>query len=305
VFDAAQPQTWLNWVTPRGGYLLGKNVISSTRPSGYNPPASAPGFEHFWPTSPVALYGLISNDPTTLNAERPMRYSDIDGVIRPADGFWGALPTIPARTADRPVILNRPFRGVGEMGYVFRDTPWKSLDFSTKWSGDLGLLDVFSLDETTGTSPLVAGKVNLNTRQEAVLATLLRGTYKQDGVPEMTAAQAIALAAGIVAESKKASFRDRGEFVRRVLDRSGTNDILAADIRKTEREAAVRALGEIGSTRTWNLMVDLVAQAGRLTTAANSESDFIVRAEHRVWIHVAIDRITGEVVSVQREKVKE
>jgi hypothetical protein len=92
--------------------------------------------------------------------------------------------------------------------------------------------------------------------------------------------------------------------VDRVLNAGGT-DPLAGDSLKVAREAAVRTLAEIGTTRTWNFMIDLVAQTGRFTAASKSGSDFMVQSEERVWIHVAIDRMTGEVLELRKEVVNE
>ena len=71
------------------------------------------------------------------------------------------------------------------------------------------------------------------------------------------------------------------------------------------RESAIRALADAGQTRTWNLMIDLVAQTGRYRTGETSLSNFIVDGEQRYWLHVAIDRYTGKVVDEQLERVKE
>ena len=261
------------------------------------------------------LFGLVSNNPDAdaPNAANPARYPDPDGVIRPGDGYFGALPTVRGQITDRPIILNRPFRSVGELGYVFRDVPWKTLDFFTRRSGDLGLLDVFSISETDGDPPLTAGQINLNTRHTAALAAVLLNSSKQLAETNtsvsssgMSAAQANTIAEAIVAESKERPFADKGDLVTRVLNSGGTNaPPLAGDTRKTARESAVRTLAEIGSTRTWNFLIDLVAQTGRFTAASKSGSDFMVQGEERVWIHVAIDRMTGEVLEIRREVVNE
>ena len=277
--------------------------------------ALAPGFElmpalsAFPPAQrnrfKAPLYGLVSNSPDALDASRPFRYSDPDEVVRPGDGYFGTLPTVPGRTADRPIILNRPFRSVGELGYVFRDLPWKTLDFSTRHSGDLGLLDVFSISETDGDPPLTAGQINLNTRQTAVLATVLQNSSKGVAASELSAAESQALAEAIVSESTLRPFTDKGDLVARVLNAGTGADPLAGDVLKAAREAAVRTLAEIGTIRTWNFLIDLVAQSGRFTPASQSGSDFVVQGEERVWIHVAIDRMTGEVLELRREVVNE
>ena len=309
--DSASPFTGAllhdrKWQVSIGGWSAGFSSTLSTLVGGFELVSGIAGL-----TRPP-LFGLVSNNPDVLNAANPSRYSDPDGVIRPGDGYFGALPTVRGRFADRPLLLNRPFRTVGELGHVFRDSPWKSLDFSTRRSGDLGLLDVFSISETDGDPPLTAGQINLNTRQTAALAAALQNSSKQlagvnPGVPssELTAAQAQTLAQAIVDESEVKPFADKGDLVARVLNAGTGTDPLAGDTLKTAREAAVRALAEIGTTRTWNFLIDLVAQTGRFTASSRNGSDFLVQGEERVWIHVAIDRMTGEILELRREVVNE
>jgi hypothetical protein len=75
----------------------------------------------------------------------------------------------------RPYFLHRPFRSVAELGYVFSDTPWRNLDFFTSESGSAVLLDTFCINETSDSNALVAGKINLNTRQAPPLKAILAG----------------------------------------------------------------------------------------------------------------------------------
>src|SRR5581483_2747177 len=61
-------------------------------------------------------------------------------------------PTPPAPAVSigdnwRPVMMNRPFRSVGEMGYAFRDQPFRTLSFSSASSPDAGLLDLFTTND--------------------------------------------------------------------------------------------------------------------------------------------------------------
>jgi hypothetical protein len=72
---------------------------------------------------------------------------------------------------------------------------------------------------------------------------------------------------------------------------------------KACREAFVRTLADVGQTRTWNLMIDLVAQAGRYPPNATSLDQFVVEGERRYWLHVAIDRFTGTVIDENLEPV--
>ena len=149
-----------------------------------------------------------SDDP---NAPYRQAYSDPDDVVRRASGAHASvggftegqgLPMSKSAgdaalsAENRPVVLNRPFQSVGEMGYAFRGSPWKNVSFSTAESGDAALLDVFCISEpppipVTGrtmaststvesSQPLVAGKVNLNTRQQPVLKALLSGALKDE-----------------------------------------------------------------------------------------------------------------------------
>jgi hypothetical protein len=75
---------------------------------------------------------------------------------------------------------------------------------------------------------------------------------------------------------------------------------------KTERESIARALGEADQTRTWNLLIDVIAQSGRYPPNATSfQNGFVVEGEQRYWVHVAIDRFTGQVIDKQIEPVNE
>src|SRR5206468_7300637 len=56
------------------------------------------------------------------------------------------------------------------------------------------------------------------------------------------------------------------------------------------RETIARALSEVGQTRTWGLLIDLVAQTGHYAPNAAGFADFIVEGEKRYWLHIAIDR---------------
>ena len=53
-------------------------------------------------------------------------------------------------------------------------------------------------------------------------------------------------------------------------------------------------------------MIDVVAQTGHFKpNAARLQNDFVVEGEEHDWVHVAIDRFTGQVVDKQTEVVKE
>jgi hypothetical protein len=52
-------------------------------------------------------------------------------------------------------------------------------------------------------------------------------------------------------------------------------------------------------------MIDVVAQSGRYAPGETDLPKFIVEGEQHYWVHVAIDRFTGEVIDRQIEPVNE
>jgi hypothetical protein len=284
-------------------------------------------------------------------------------------------------------MLHRPFRSVGELGYVFSDTPWRNLDFSTAESGGSALLDVFCINDTDNPNGLIAGKVNLNTRQSPVLKAILAEAYLDPVLLSGTAATAqidAASTADLVARALVAHttgtssglgpLENVSELVGKFISKTpindlgsmlngGTNGTLnsslgfydgkmsyagfsdggwdtsaqtpklsspATDVYSAYqnsstfstnsndngtqdtisyiqrfREAPIRALAASGQTRVWNLLIDVVAQTGRYPESAADLSKFVVEGEQHYWVHVAIDRYTGQIIDKQIEVVKE
>ncbi len=268
-----------------------------------------------------------------------------DRVQRPGDGIYynpsgtGANPeALPSSTVDyikdRPIILNRPFRSVGELGYAYRGVEWRTIDFcSGNLSGDAGLLDMFTVGESQKltpnysvtspvqayyTSALTGGLVNINTHHPEVLAALLSGSLKNDvdstsPVPAsnlISSAQANAIASAIVTETGTSTAThgpliNRSELVTRIMSLSGVTTQLSGTVSKPEREAVVRALAEPTDTRTWNLLVDLDVQVGHYPPSSTTLDQFSVQGERRYWLHLAIDRYTGKVIDEQLEVVND
>jgi hypothetical protein len=58
------------------------------------------------------------------------------------------------------------------------------------------------------------------------------------------------------------------------------------------KEAIARALAEVGQTRTWNLLIDVIAQTGKYkpNSADLGGSNFVVEGEKRYWLHIALGR---------------
>jgi hypothetical protein len=261
-------------------------------------------------------------------------YADNDGVTRPADAIYpGAASTTGASTpyyttstAYHPIMLNRPFRNVAELGYAFRDLPWKTLDFFTDKSADAGLLDVFCINDGTqvldaqnnivGMAPptTVAGSVNVNSTQAADLQTALAGAIldelnstTQVSNTGTSATAAPVLAANIVNATSTTPMQNKGELITRAtlpttILPTGSTDNQAV---KARREVVPRAITSVSQTRVWNLVIDVVAQSGRYPPGETDPKKFIVEGEQRYWVHVAIDRFTGQVIDKQIEVVNE
>jgi len=275
----------------------------------------------------------------------PVYIRDGDGIARRAMGGYATdtssggganqtpgLPMVTGNDDSRPMILNRPFRSVAEMGTTFSDSSWKNIDFSFPESGYAALLDAFCLNETDAANGLVAGRVNLNTRQAPVLQALLAGVFKNDSTAEkLTATQVEELAKLLVARTTSTDpgngpLANRAELIGRyigagaddadpALHYSGfSSEIGTVPSLKAEnsarisrmREAALRALVDSGTARTWNLLIDVVAQSGRFAPVGNNlQRDFIVFGERRCWLHIAIDRSTGQILDRKIETVIE
>jgi hypothetical protein len=230
-------------------------------------------------------------------------------------------------------MLNRPFRNVAELGYVFRDLPWKTLDFFTDKSADAGLLDIFTINDgglvtTGGVAPVInmvmptmaAGSVNLNGTQATDLQPVLGGTIL-DEINTTTvnktgagATDAPVLAAKIVnatnpiVNPSATPMQNKAELITRAglpttILPSASNDNQAV---KARREVVPRAMTSVSQTRVWNVLIDVVAQSGKYKPNAQSlTNDFVVEGEQHYWVHVAIDRFTGEVLDKQIEVVNE
>lgn len=215
-----------------------------------------------------------------------------------AYGRENAAPSpVPSPT---PIVLNRALRNPGELGYAYKNAT-TTLDFSISSSGDASLLDLFSISPAN----MRAGVINLNTRNSLALAAMIAGTIRNEGsTAVVTAANGRNAALDIVAATDPATG----------LPTLGRHELgrLTAAVRSSAtgageeaRELIARSLAEVTQARTWNLMIDLIAQSGRYPASATSLSQFVVEGERRYWLHVAIDRFTGEVIDQQIEAVYE
>lgn len=278
---------------------------------------------------PEAWNTISDNKPTSW-----VRYTDPDGVLRRAMGGYNTsgtvgLPLVYRNEDSRPVILNRPFRSVAELGYAFRGMPWKQLDFWTPESGDAALLDVFCISEhqdqngnplAEDQDPIVGGRFSLNTKRPEVVQALLQGVAKADGV-FLSEADARSIANALVAwtsgtASPQGPLKNRAELVGRYDDSASTKFsgfsseierlLPAADAPiQMRRQSVMRALADTGTTRTWAFLIDIIVQKGKYPANSTGLDKFMVEGEQRYWVHLALDRITGKVLFEKIEMVHE
>jgi Putative Ig domain len=268
-------------------------------------------------------------------------YRDNDNILRPADAIYpgaasnsgSSTPYYTTSASYHPIMLNRPFRNVAELGYVFRDLPWKTLDFFTDKSADAGLLDIFTINDGTPVSDstgnivgmaapaTVAGTVNMNSiyidpnnsNLAPVAQPILAGALWDDSSSTVAATgsgdqTAQTMTKRLVNATSATPVQNKAELITRsglptTILPTASNDNQAV---KARREALPRAMASVSQTRVWNVLIDVVAQSGRYKPNAQSlRDDFIVEGEQHYWVHVAIDRFTGQVLDKQIEVVNE
>jgi len=248
--------------------------------------------------------GLENTDPARPNASPAPSPFPLPTGMSP--------PPPPAITTY--AMLNRPFRNVGEFGYAFRTasapTPTpspnpKTIDFYTASSSDAPLLDLFTYNSATVRS----GIVSLNTQNVAVITAILTGAFQTEQnigpapSPSPVASPAAKSAAtNIVNATTNQPTLSRAEIAR--LSSVVTNTPFTTS--EETRETIARALAEVTQTRTWGLLIDLITQTGRYPPGTTDlMQQFVVEGEKRYWLHIAIDRFTGEIIDEQLEAVYE
>lgn len=242
-------------------------------------------------------------------------YADIDGVRRAGDAITSGDTSamVPVNSLDRSLILARGYQSVAELGQVFRDQPWKTLDFASPNSGDAALMDIFSLHETA----IEAGKMSLNTRQTPVLTAILSQAARRLNSPTSTdlltsgpSGQVAGIVAGLQKITAAQPIVNKAELITRITTKPSDpaydySQAVAALGSKEARESVIRAFADASQTRTWNLLIDVIAQSGRYPSNAQTLKNFLVSGEQHYWVHVAIDRFTGQVIDKQIEVVNE
>jgi hypothetical protein len=335
----------LGSVTQQQGSSL---TIAAVSPNSANPPLLTPtslAWDIFESTpfgntasvagSPYRMDYWVANNQAnpvqgpSYSANNSPYITDLDGVIRGGDSAyaysssanaWGSNPVLPGGSSPaaalpaRPVMLHHPFNSVGDLGYAYRDDPFRTLDFMTPGSADAGLLDLFCLSE----APVVAGRINPNTPYPQIIQSLVSGATQSSvngvsgaaaTVPSSTAqsiAQSLASFTSATPITNRASFVTSGE-VANIINSGSFTDSGTSKV-KTEGESLVRSMAESSNTRTWNLLIDVIGQSGHFLNnsapvSSGGKDNFVVEGERHYWLHVAIDRYTGQVVDQQLELV--
>ncbi len=300
------------------GYGLGYNSTDGERQS----PAADSNGNYGWTMGYASIStkaksgtsGTVGYAMGTIlqNTTTGTRYTDPDGVLRSGDGILASGTDAegqmywPQNYASRPIILNRPFRSVAELGYVFRDTPCRSLDLFTENSGDSNLLDFFCIDETPDDA-ITSARVSANTRNVKVLESLLKGALRDPvtggTLSDTRAGEAAKALVDLTTNTAKGPLLNRSELATKFLSSLPLPSGDKLERIKRQREVFVRALADSLETRTWNLLIDLFAQTGRVPNGKKTFADFRVESERHVWVHLAIDRVTGKVINLNVESV--
>ncbi|MGH7984234.1 MAG: hypothetical protein ACREFF_14000 [Candidatus Udaeobacter sp.] len=228
-------------------------------------------------------------------------------------------PTGPDPLPTSPNSINQPTRSVGEFGWAYSilnaannhnvpaTGPKYRIDFKDPYdpvnpdptlrNPDPALLDFF----TYNSAPIRAGIVSLNTRQPLVLAAILKTAYC--GFQILTANQASAAANAIVTTTTAQPAMSRADIAR-IANTMPLSPCNTTD--QDSEDTFARGLSEVTQTRTWGLLIDVVAQTGHYKpNATNLQTDFIVEGEKHYWLHIAIDRFDGSIVGQQLEEVTE
>jgi hypothetical protein len=256
---------------------------------------------------------LAAADLDSTNPKNPYNW-----ITDPATGT-----TKPRPLGFTPIVLNHPFTTVGDLGYGLRPeytaNRFQRVDFHTA-NPCASLLDFFTYNPVDHNYPRV-GSVNLNTKNKEVIAAILQSALKKDidvatlpnPFPTVAPSEATAAALAIFNATTAQPAVNRADIGRLTAAAAGAigNPGYTGEELEKLPEVIARALSEIGQARTWNLMIDVIAQTGKYKPNAPdlTASNFIVQGEKRYWLHIALGRdlVSGsvDVLGAQLEEVTE
>ena len=206
-------------------------------------------------------------------------------------------------------MLNRAFSNIGEFGYAVdtSSVTQPTFNFYQTSSSDKAVLDFFGYNPVSSSYPR-SGIVNLNTKNAPVMAAIIKGAVSTEPSTTVLQAAATNAATQVVNATTTQPALTRGDCAR--LAEVAGGQIGASE---EQKEAIARALAEVGQTRTWNLLIDVIAQTGRYSpdaTNINQSNKFTVEGEKRYWLHIALGRDLNDdgsvdVLGTQLEEVIE
>jgi hypothetical protein len=241
----------------------------------------------------------------------------------------------PVAGVNGPPSINQGFRNVGEFGWAYSildaaygrnnvtGTPRYLIDFQHAYkpnsdpnpmppdsahNPDPALLDFFTYNR----APVRSGIVSLNTRQAPVLAALLSQAIYGGTSLVLSPTQATNAATSIITATTAQPAMSRADIAR--FASVVTSPPFGSGIVVTQdtKDTFARVFSETTQTRTWGLLIDLVAQTGHYKPNVDCQdplhnclADFVVEGEKRYWLHIAIDRFDGTIVGQQLEEVTE
>jgi hypothetical protein len=230
-------------------------------------------------------------------------YNPSTGIQDPITGLTKTTPTF------TPITLDHAFTTVGEFEYGLRpefpSNRFQRLNFNGATS-NASVLDFFTYNPVGHAYPRL-GIANLNTKNEAVMAAILQSALKRDvdqsalpnPFPIVSSSEAALAAHDIVmatAGEPAVNRADIGGLTGVAAARIGNPTGCTGECQEKVPEAIARALSELGQARTWNLMIDVIAQTGRYAPNAQALTDFTLEGEKRYWLHIALGR---DLVSAQ------
>jgi type II secretory pathway pseudopilin PulG len=231
-------------------------------------------------------------------------------------GAGGSCNKQPHRPTPAPTpgantqVISHGYSNVGELGYGIDTSSagLTTLNFNSPNFPDAPILDFFSYNPISSAYPR-AGIVNLYTKNAPVIAAILANTLKTDAAaanpaptPVVTASQAMDAATRIVQETQNvlAGSPGYGPVTQTDMTRAIAARLIAAGAAAPswsgstteQKESIARALAEMGQTRTWNLLIDVIAQTGQYKPNSPdlTGGNFIVQGEKRYWLHIALGR---------------
>jgi hypothetical protein len=141
-----------------------------------------------------------------------------------------------------------------------------------------------------------------------VLAAIIRGALSKEGTSNYVGQTAATNAAQAIVNTTSTQPALTRADVARLAGVAG-GQIGSSE---EEKETIARALAEVGQTRAWNLLIDVIAQTGKYQPNAPdlTGSNFVVEAEKRYWLHIALGRDLNtdgsvDVLGTQLEEVIE